>query len=78
MKNILYNTDLEEVLSTSSSFAANETTFTPAPYLPTENVQSQHNFFRFGHTNNFESFATGLAGGNNDMATDYILGVTSS
>lgn len=62
---------------TSSSYEANETAFNPVPYIPTDNVNSQHNFFRFGHTNNFESLITGLSG-NNEMATDYILGVTAS
>lgn len=69
--------DMFDSVTSSSSYAANETAFNPVPYIPTDNVNSQHNFFRFGHTNNFESLIAGLSG-NNEMATDYLLGVTAS
>jgi hypothetical protein len=65
------------VLGSVTSYIANETSFKPATYVPTDSVQQQHHFFRFGHTNNIEALISGLQG-SNDMATDYILGVTAT
>jgi len=65
----------------SSMNVANETSFKPATYTPTDSVQQQHHFYRFGHTNNLGALILGLSGshdGSNDLATDYILGVTAS
>lgn len=48
--------------------------FTPKPYQPPKNVVEQHNFPRFGHTNNIASLASGLSG-SSDTATSYIVGI---
>mmetsp|Transcript_26046 Transcript_26046/g.54973 ORF Transcript_26046/g.54973 Transcript_26046/m.54973 type:complete len:464 (+) Transcript_26046:85-1476(+) len=52
----------------------NQSHFTPKPYTPTHNVEDQHHFPRFGHTNNFAALASGLAGDSTE-GTDYIVGV---
>ena len=55
----------------------NATPFTPDHYTPPQNVVNQHEVTRFGHTNNFEALAKGLAN-SSDSATDYIVGVCAA
>lgn len=53
----------------------NATPFAPAPYDATPNVVRQHDFPRFGHTNNFAALTTGLSAGPDDAAIQYIVGI---
>lgn len=65
----------QPVIGSITSYVANETAFQPEKYyIPTVNVQRQHHSFRFGHTNDLEALILEP----NDVATDYILGVTSA
>jgi len=50
--------------------------FTPKPYEVPKNIIDQHQFTRFGHTNNFQAFVKGLTHqSSSDTTTDYIVGV---
>ena len=77
MNNHQFSERGHSVLGFITSYIANETSFQPATYIPTDGVNLQHNSFRFGKTNNFEALISGLQG-SNQMATDYIVGVTAS
>jgi hypothetical protein len=55
----------------------NATPFTPEPYVPSKDIVELHDSPRFGHTNNIETFITGLADENAEMRDNYILGVTA-
>jgi hypothetical protein len=55
----------------------NGTPFTPKPYVPSKDVLELHDFPRFGHTNNIETFITGLDSNNTEMRNNYIWGVTA-
>lgn len=55
----------------------NATPFTPKQYDVTKMVEGQHQFTRFGHTNNFQAFVSGITN-SSDTSTDYILGVCAA
>jgi len=66
-----------EVLVADPLEQYNATPFTPKPYDVSKNVEDQHNFPRFGHTNNFQALASGLTG-SSDTSNDYIVGVCAA
>lgn len=72
-----YYQQQQPVIGSITSYEANETAFQPEEYVPTANVQQQHHSFRFGHTNDLEALILEPRG-SNDVATDYIVGVTSA
>jgi len=55
----------------------NATIFTPKPYDASWIVRDQHNFPRFGHTNNIAALASGWTG-SSDTASDYVVGIVNS
>jgi len=64
---------MNDIIGTISSYMVNQTSsFTPEHYIPTETVYQKHHWFRFGHTNDLEALIS-----NDELAKDYIIGVTS-
>ena len=54
----------------------NASDFHPPPYNPSANVDHQHHFPRFGHTNNFDALVEGVTRqSSSSTSTDYIVGV---
>jgi len=56
----------------------NATSFTPKAYTVPKIVESQHHFTRFGNTNNFQAFVSGVVSHSTDDGKNYIVGVCAA